>query len=131
DLDHHSPSRWWHFRPSLRYARVGRQFSRFLWAPLSRRRRVAARLLSIGAAEAPDRVGVGGALRRAEIKAWPRLVVEMPVAVRAPHQHRGQSCAAGAADAGRDVADAETDAPVGGEVRTRVVRQMRVMQREL
>src|SRR5207244_8032740 len=80
---------------------------------LSHRRRVAVRLLGIGGTEACDRVGVDGPLGRADINARPRLVVEMPVAVGAPHQHSGQSCAAGAAHVGRDVAEAETDAPVG------------------
>src|SRR2546430_8609108 len=98
---------------------------------LSHRRRVAARLLGIGGTEAYDRVGVDGPLGRADINAWPRLVVEMPVAVGAPHQHRGQPCAAGAMHVGRDVAEAETDAPIGGEVRTRIVDQEGVMQREL
>src|SRR4030081_861182 len=84
---------------------------------LSHRRRVAARLFGIGSTEACDRVGVDGPLGRAEIDAWPRLVVEMPVAVGAPHQHRGQSCAGGAADAGRDEGEAEADTPAGGAVR--------------
>src|SRR5439155_13539250 len=53
---------------------------------LSHRRRVAVRLLGIGGTEACDRVGVDGPLGRADINAWPRLVVEMPVAVGAPHQ---------------------------------------------
>src|SRR5204862_4230355 len=78
---------------------------------LSHRRRVAVRLLGIGGTEACDRVGVDGPLGRVDINAWPRLVVEMPVAVGAPHDHGGQAWAAGAPHVGRDVAEAETDAP--------------------
>src|SRR5256885_13012962 len=63
---------------------------------LSHRRGVAAHLLGIGRTETCDRVGMDGPLGRAEIDAWPRLVVEMPVAVGAPPQHRGQPGTAGA-----------------------------------
>src|SRR5437879_12790830 len=83
---------------------------------LPHRRRIAARLLDIGGTEACDRVGVDGPLGRADINPWPRLVVEMPVAVGAPHQHGGQSCSAGAVNSGREVAAAETHAAVGGAV---------------
>ena len=47
----------------------------------------------------------------------PPLVVEISEPVLASHQHGGHARGAGAARPGRDVADAQADAPVGGAMR--------------
>src|SRR5258706_2203080 len=59
------------------------------------------------------------------------LELEVPVAVGAAHQGRGVELAAAVLAAGRDVADPVADAPVGAGDGRPVVRDQRVVQREL
>ena len=70
-------------KPGRKSLRANGTKSRSRPNSLSHRRRVAVRLLGIGGTEACDRVGVDGPLGRSDINVWPRLVVEMPVAVGA------------------------------------------------
>ena len=87
-------------------------------APRSSCRLVASSLFGVGGTEACNRIGVGCALGVTEIDPWARLIIEIPMEVSAPHQHSGQSCLARASDQGRDIANAEPNAPVIGQVGT-------------
>ena len=111
---------------SIKRATIGRDT-----APRSSRRLVASDLFGVGGTETCNGIGVGCALGVTKIDPWARLIIEIPTGVSATHQHGGQSCLARASDQGRNIANAEPNAPVISQVGTGIVHQMCVMQREL
>src|SRR5262249_24474522 len=81
-------------------------------------RLVASSLFGVGGTEACNRIGGGCALGVTENDPWARLIIEIPMKASATHQHCGQTRLAPATDQGRDIADAEPNAPVIGQVGT-------------
>jgi hypothetical protein len=83
------------------------------------------------ARKAATGLGMDGPFLRPRFRDWTALVIEVSVFVGAAHQHGRDARRRRAAGISRDIADAETDAPVVRAVGPRIVHQVRVVQREL
>src|SRR5476651_103940 len=94
-------------------------------------RALGARLVGIHLPEGSHGLLMESALIGAGLDLGPALVVEMSIAVLAAHQHGRDPRAAGAVRRGRDVAQTQSNTPVGRPVGPRIVDEMGVMQREL
>jgi hypothetical protein len=85
-------------------------------------------LLEVVSAVQLERPGMHLFGARVEIGRWRRFELEMAVTVDAPNQVGGMALRSGVAHRGRNVADADADAPVTGAVGTGLMDAERVVQ---